>query len=174
LAKLNCSQRQPPERTRYLQKAHSTLYTIKSAAILREEADNGCSFCKLIWDTLPREKRLDIYGISGSGPEETANPSHMHIMEYMLGPDIYPKASVRQAQPLQETNSFRQVAQDVSRRDNVTRGLNQSYPWIDSLCITQDSDEDGRRKFGMMDDIYADAHCNIAATGAMDGAYFME
>ena len=48
------------------------------------------------------------------------------------------------------------------------------YIWIDSLCIIQDSEEDWRREAVSMGEVYKNAICNIAATGAVrreDGCF---
>jgi len=42
------------------------------------------------------------------------------------------------------------------------------YMWIDSLCIIQDSIEDWQKEAITMGNVYANAQCNISATGALD------
>lgn len=51
----------------------------------------------------------------------------------------------------------------------VTRELDIQYLWIDSLCIIQDSDEDWRQESAMMEMIYSNSHCTIAAAASGDG-----
>ncbi|KAL9053168.1 MAG: hypothetical protein Q9206_004039 [Seirophora lacunosa] len=46
----------------------------------------------------------------------------------------------------------------------VVRRLGCKYLWIDSLCIIQNSAEDWLHEAGLMGDVYANSHCNIAAT----------
>ena len=53
----------------------------------------------------------------------------------------------------------------------VVRALGERYIWIDSLCIMQDSPNrsDWFEASAKMQSIYANAYCNISATGAVDG-----
>lgn len=50
----------------------------------------------------------------------------------------------------------------------ITRDLDVSYLWVDSLCIVQDSTEDRERECAAMGKTYSGSYCNIAATGAQD------
>jgi hypothetical protein len=50
----------------------------------------------------------------------------------------------------------------------VTQELGIEYLWIDSLCIIQWNAEDWEREAGRMEDVFASAHCTIAATSAAD------
>ena len=50
----------------------------------------------------------------------------------------------------------------------MTRYLGINYIWIDSLCIIQDSVEDWEKESALMDQIYSNSSCNIAAAGASD------
>ena len=43
------------------------------------------------------------------------------------------------------------------------------FLWINSLCIIKDSHTDWEKKFEMMEDVYKDTLCHIAATAASDG-----
>ena len=53
----------------------------------------------------------------------------------------------------------------------VVKALGERYIWIDSLCIIQDSPNrsDWFEESAKMHAIYANAFCNISATGAFDG-----
>ncbi len=53
----------------------------------------------------------------------------------------------------------------------VVKALGERYIWIDSLCIIQDSPNrsDWFEESAKMHAIYANAFCNISATGAVDG-----
>ncbi|KAF6228975.1 hypothetical protein HO133_007088 [Letharia lupina] len=53
----------------------------------------------------------------------------------------------------------------------VVKALGERYIWIDSLCIIQDSPNrsDWFEESTKMHAIYANAFCNISATGAVDG-----
>ncbi|KAF2467894.1 HET-domain-containing protein [Lindgomyces ingoldianus] len=52
----------------------------------------------------------------------------------------------------------------------VTRELDISYLWIDSLCIIQDGDngKDWELESGKMETVFSHAHCVIAATAAVN------
>ncbi|ETS81451.1 hypothetical protein PFICI_06453 [Pestalotiopsis fici W106-1] len=50
----------------------------------------------------------------------------------------------------------------------ITRDLGFEYLWIDSLCIFQDSRDDWNHESSKMCEVYANAVCNISATGAAD------
>lgn len=52
----------------------------------------------------------------------------------------------------------------------ITRKLGVQYVWIDALCIIQDSVEDWRKEVVTMGNVYKNALCNIAATGALDSS----
>ena len=49
---------------------------------------------------------------------------------------------------------------------NVTRGFEERYLWIDSLCIEQDNELDKRNQTGMMDRIFGNALLTIVAADA--------
>ena len=49
---------------------------------------------------------------------------------------------------------------------NVTRGLEERYLWIDSLCIEQDNDLDKRKQIDMMDRIFGNSVLTIVAADA--------
>jgi hypothetical protein len=44
------------------------------------------------------------------------------------------------------------------------------YLWIDSLCIIQDSVNDWQKESSLMESVYSNGFCNIAATEASDGS----
>lgn len=53
----------------------------------------------------------------------------------------------------------------------IAKRLKIYYIWIDSLCIIQDLKNDWLKEASLMHKIYANAYCNIAATGARDSSY---
>jgi hypothetical protein len=53
----------------------------------------------------------------------------------------------------------------------VANSLGVNYIWIDSLCILQDSDVDWKAESSMMDTIYGNALCNIAATASENATH---
>ncbi|KAF4614372.1 hypothetical protein G7Y89_g15365 [Cudoniella acicularis] len=48
----------------------------------------------------------------------------------------------------------------------VTRNLGESFLWIDSLCIIQDSEDDWAQESDQMGNVYANALCTISADAA--------
>ncbi|KAH9211285.1 hypothetical protein DL95DRAFT_306385, partial [Leptodontidium sp. 2 PMI_412] len=52
----------------------------------------------------------------------------------------------------------------------ITLKLDIMYPWIDSLCIIQGSQDDWEREAGQMESVYRNSYLNIAATGASNGS----
>lgn len=55
----------------------------------------------------------------------------------------------------------------ISRK--LGKGYGIRYLWIDSLCIYQDSAEDWTIESALMDSVYGNSWCNIAATASSDG-----
>ena len=53
---------------------------------------------------------------------------------------------------------------------DVVRSLGKQYIWIDSLCIIQDSTEDWQREARLMERIYENAWCSVAATMARNSS----
>ena len=52
----------------------------------------------------------------------------------------------------------------------VVRYFGIRYLWVDSLCISQDSEIDWQRESSQMSAIYGNSLCNIAATGSTDNS----
>ncbi|KAJ0106947.1 hypothetical protein J7T55_011042 [Diaporthe amygdali] len=50
---------------------------------------------------------------------------------------------------------------------HITKVIGVRYLWIDSLCIIQDSFEDWHHESSLMEGVFANAYCTIAATRAM-------
>lgn len=48
----------------------------------------------------------------------------------------------------------------------ITRSLEVTYLWVDSLCIVQDDADDWRKEFKLMEQVFSSAYCTIAATCA--------
>ncbi|MCJ1418445.1 hypothetical protein MMC32_004793 [Xylographa parallela] len=61
-----------------------------------------------------------------------------------------------------------QVPQTFQDAMVIARRLGVRYIWIDSLCIIQDSEEDWREQSALMDQVYFNSFCNIAAAHASD------
>ncbi|KAJ5547270.1 heterokaryon incompatibility protein [Penicillium frequentans] len=73
-------------------------------------------------------------------------------------------AQYRERIPLEEISPVFRDAIDVSV------ALDIWYIWIDSLCITQDSEKDWQTESATMCDVYSYCHLNIAADGSEDGS----
>src|ERR1700722_1984496 len=52
----------------------------------------------------------------------------------------------------------------------ITRRLGVRYPWIDSLCIVQDDNEDWDREAASMAQVYSQSLVTLAASAASDGS----
>lgn len=52
----------------------------------------------------------------------------------------------------------------------AARSLGQQYIWIDSICIVQDSEEDWEREARLMERIYENSWCSVAATMARNSS----
>jgi hypothetical protein len=50
----------------------------------------------------------------------------------------------------------------------VARKLRVRYLWIDSLCIIQGNEEDWQKECCIMNKVYQNSFCNIAATASID------
>ncbi|KAF2432486.1 HET-domain-containing protein [Tothia fuscella] len=61
------------------------------------------------------------------------------------------------------TNTFRDAME-------ICLKLWKPYIWIDSLCIVQDDEMDVRVHCASMSQVYSNAFCTVAATGAVDGS----
>ena len=49
---------------------------------------------------------------------------------------------------------------------DIVRRLGLHYLWIDALCMIYDSTEDLQAEMGMLEDIFSESYCAIAATSA--------
>ena len=78
------------------------------------------------------------------------------------------EANIEQMTSSLPIDSLPKVFQDAM---NITVELGYEYLWIDSLCIIQDSSgsRDWMKECEIMDQIYGNAVCNLAATGFHDG-----
>lgn len=64
--------------------------------------------------------------------------------------------------------SISKLPKTYSDAIRVTRQLDIRYLWIDSLCIIQDSEQDWRQESAMMDKVYSNTYCTIAAAASKD------
>ncbi len=63
---------------------------------------------------------------------------------------------------------FKDLAKSFQDAVMVTRELGKRYLWIDSLCIVQDDPADWEREARLMETVFNEAYCTIAATSATD------
>lgn len=61
---------------------------------------------------------------------------------------------------------FKDLAKTFQDAVTVTRELAKRYLWIDSLCIVQDDPADWEREARLMETVFSEAYCTIAATSA--------
>ena len=52
---------------------------------------------------------------------------------------------------------------------SITKRLGFRYIWIDALCIIQDSPKDWNHEATLMEEVFKNSTCTIAASGAVDG-----
>lgn len=108
------------------------------------------------------EARLDI-------SEDRTAPLQYVSLSHRWGNANVPKLTTHQLTSIVErgvpVHTLPKTFQDAFA---VTKRLGYRYIWIDSLCIVQDSVEDWQKEASMMGEVYANAQCNISATGAKD------
>ncbi|KAL1645546.1 hypothetical protein SLS58_003857 [Diplodia intermedia] len=63
---------------------------------------------------------------------------------------------------------FEQLPKTFQDAAIVTRALGLKYPWIDSLCILQDNEDEWREEVGKTGSLYQLATLTVAASGAHD------
>lgn len=65
--------------------------------------------------------------------------------------------------------SFKVLPKTFQDAITLSRNLGIKFLWIDSLCIIQDSIQDWEQESALMEEIYKNSVCNIAATAAQNG-----
>ena len=71
-------------------------------------------------------------------------------------------------QDMKTSIPYEALPKTIQHAITITRDLDVSYLWVDSLCIVQDSTEDWERECAAMGNTYSGSYCNIATTGAQD------
>ena len=87
-------------------------------------------------------------------------------LSHCWGSADIPKLTAGQSSPTIPINDLPKKYKDAI---SIARFLGVSYLWIDSLCIPQDSKEDWEKEAAVMNKVYENAFCNIAATASRDG-----
>ncbi len=100
---------------------------------------------------------------SGVCPQFTA-------LSHCWGGDIKFKLKQANYRDMQQEIDITALPQNFQDAISVTRRLGLSYVWIDSLCIIQDFKPDWDRESPTMGQVYAAAHCVIAATASASSA----
>ena len=96
-----------------------------------------------------------------------ASPSYM-TLSYRWGSLPALKLTRSTAQAFHCGMPFLNLPQVYKDTVKVAHWFSVRYLWIDSLCIFQDSYEDWEKESSVMQDIYANSACNIAATASMN------
>jgi hypothetical protein len=71
---------------------------------------------------------------------------------------------------LQRNIAFAHLPATFQDAIKFARYVGVDYLWIDSLCIIQDSKDDWEKESILMESVYSNGFCNIAAAGASDGS----
>jgi hypothetical protein len=70
-----------------------------------------------------------------------------------------------------EMEDFPREARTFREATEVTRTLGIRYLWIDSICINQADRDDWLREGALMEKIYTNSYCNLAAVDSEDGSF---
>ncbi|KAJ0413601.1 heterokaryon incompatibility protein-domain-containing protein [Aspergillus carlsbadensis] len=131
-----------------------------------EDADAGWLPTRLIFvgsSEHPVDARLTIT----SDLEPSERPTHYVALSHKWGKIPFlmleEKKNLAEFRARIPVEDLRTTFQDAIE---VTRGLGFQYLWIDSLCIMQDSKEDWLRESVVMDLVYRNAVCTLAASEA--------
>jgi hypothetical protein len=89
-------------------------------------------------------------------------------LSHIWGRSQFTKLTTSNFQDLQKSISPSDLSQTFQDAIIVARRLGVRYLWIDSLCIVQDSPEDWQDEPSMMNLVYKNSLCTIAATEATE------
>ncbi|TVY88689.1 hypothetical protein LAWI1_G006194, partial [Lachnellula willkommii] len=87
----------------------------------------------------------------------------------LLGSKPAPQAANLQHRKHETRNPHCLTASHLPTRHRRRPPSRTEYLWIDSLCIIQDSTQDWLQEVGLMEDVYTNSICNIAASHSSDG-----
>ena len=86
-------------------------------------------------------------------------------LSHCWGSADIPKLTAKQSSPIISIDELPKTFKDAI---SIANFLGIPYLWIDSLCIRQDSKEDWEKEAALMNKVYENAFCNIAATASRD------
>ena len=86
-------------------------------------------------------------------------------LSHCWGSADIPKLTAKQSSPIIPIDELPKTFKDAI---SIANFLGIPYLWIDSLCIRQDSKEDWEKEAALMNKVYENAFCNIAATASRD------
>jgi hypothetical protein len=101
-------------------------------------------------------------------PEERGVPRKYVALSHIWGKSQFTRLTTSNLQDLQESISPSDLSQTFQDAIIVALRLGVRYLWIDSLCIVQDSPEDWQTESSMMDLVYKNSLCTIAASEATE------
>jgi hypothetical protein len=101
-------------------------------------------------------------------PRERRGPVNYVALSHIWGKSQFTKLTTSNFQGLQESISPSDLSQTFQDAIIVARRLGVRYLWIDSLCIVQDSPEDWQTESSMMNVVYKNSLCTIAASEATE------
>jgi len=87
-------------------------------------------------------------------------------LSHRWGNAVIIKLTTSNLENLQEGFAPSELPKSFGDATAIARKFRVKYPWIDFLCIIQDSVVDWRHEAAYMGDIYRNSFCNISATGA--------
>ncbi|KAK3345967.1 heterokaryon incompatibility protein-domain-containing protein [Lasiosphaeria hispida] len=93
------------------------------------------------------------------------NPKYI-ALSHCWGGDIPCKLTTTNYPTMRETISESTLPKNFFHAIDITRRLGVPYLWIDSLCILQDSPSDWADESPTMGQVFASAHCVVAATAS--------
>jgi hypothetical protein len=101
-------------------------------------------------------------------PAERQGPANYLALSHIWGKSQFTKLTASNFQDLQESISPSDLSQTFHDAIIVARRLGVRYLWIDSLCIVQDSPEDWQIESSMMNLVYKNSLCTLAASEATE------
>ncbi|KAK0724303.1 heterokaryon incompatibility protein-domain-containing protein [Lasiosphaeris hirsuta] len=100
-----------------------------------------------------------------SNAVQESNPRYM-ALSHCWGGDIACKLTTANHAAMREAISDGSLPKNFLHAIDITRRLGVPYLWIDSLCILQDSPSDWADESPTMGQVFAHAHCVVAATAS--------
>ena len=135
-----CEQLHQKKCTKYRRQFKHSIRLLDTSRLLIETFDP---------DSVPRYFTLSyVWGTKNYLRLEDANLGEASSQGFSFGADFHPS---------------------VSDTIALMKGMKETYLWVDSLCIVQNSDSDKRAQIDQMDAIYANSYLTIVAAGNDQG-----